>query len=105
MCDEQAAELRRAEEQLQQLESALVGRNGAAASLQARVAELESELDGARAEQRTFDSVRAAKERDQARRLEGAQDEVRPPSFGQGRYWAIAYNALLSPCPMFWARC
>lgn len=76
ICDEQAAELRRAEEHLQQTEAALAARNQQVSVLQAKAAELEAELEGARHEHRTFGSVFAAKERDQARRLETLQDEV-----------------------------
>ena len=77
ICDDQAAELRRAEEQLQQMEAALMSRNQQAAGLQAKVAELEAEQESTRQEQRTLGGVCAAKERDQVRKLESLQDEVR----------------------------
>lgn len=76
ICDEQAAELRRAEQQLAAVEGALQQRTGQAQALQARVAELEGEAESARHEQRTFGSAYAAKERDTVRRIEGLQDEV-----------------------------
>jgi hypothetical protein len=47
-----------------------------ASSLAARVAELESEVDAARSEARSFGSMAASKERDAHRRLEGLQDEL-----------------------------
>lgn len=77
ICDDQAGELRRAEEQLQQMEAALMSRNQQVSSLQAKVSELEAEVESSRQEQRTFGSVFAAKERDQTRKLEALQDEVR----------------------------
>lgn len=76
ICDEQAAELRRAEEQLSAVESALQQRTSQAQQLQARLAELESEVESSRHEQRTFGSAIAAKERDHVRRIESLQDEV-----------------------------
>ncbi len=76
VCDDQAGELRRAEEQLQQMEAALMSRSQQAAGLTAKVAELEAELESTRHEQRTFGSVYAAKERDAARRLEALGDET-----------------------------
>lgn len=53
-----------------------MSRNQQAAGLQAKVSEMEAELDSTRQEQRTFGSVFAAKERDQVRKLESLQDEV-----------------------------
>jgi hypothetical protein len=47
-----------------------------ATSLAARVSELESELDAARSEARSFGSMAASKERNTHRRLEGLQDEL-----------------------------
>lgn len=76
ICDEQAAELRRAEEQLAAVESALQQRSNQAQQLQARITELEAELESSRHEQRTFGSAIAAKERDHIRRIESLQDEV-----------------------------
>jgi predicted RNase H-like nuclease (RuvC/YqgF family) len=76
ICDEQAAELRRAEEQLSAVEAALQQRTGQVQQLQARVSELESEVESSRHEQRTFGSAIAAKERDHVRRIESLQDEV-----------------------------
>lgn len=86
ICDEQAGELRRAEEQLASMEGALLGRNQQVAALTSKVAELEAEVESTRHEQRTFGSVFAAKERDQVRKLEGLQDEVRrrPAAAGWG---------------------
>jgi hypothetical protein len=46
------------------------------ACVQARLTELESELDNSRHEHRTFGSACAAKDRDTTRRLAGLQDEV-----------------------------
>ncbi len=43
---------------------------------QARLSEMESELDASRHEHRTFGSACAAKDRDATRRLAGLQDEV-----------------------------
>jgi hypothetical protein len=40
------------------------------------VAELETDLDAARSEARSFGSMAASKERDSHRRLEGLQDEL-----------------------------
>jgi chromosome segregation ATPase len=76
VCDEQAAELRRAEEQLSAVEAALQQRTSQLQQLQARVSELESEVESNRHEQRTFGSAIAAKERDHVRRIESLQDEV-----------------------------
>jgi chromosome segregation ATPase len=76
ICDEQAAELRRAEEQLSAVEAALQQRTSQMQQLQARVSELESEVESNRHEQRTFGSAIAAKERDHVRRIESLQDEV-----------------------------
>jgi chaperonin cofactor prefoldin len=76
ICDEQAAELRRAEEQLSAVEAALQQRTSQLQQLQARVSELESEVESNRHEQRTFGSAIAAKERDHVRRIESLQDEV-----------------------------
>jgi hypothetical protein len=58
------------------MEAAVMSRNQTVASVQARVSELEAELESTRHEQRTFGSVFAAKERDQARRMESMSDEV-----------------------------
>lgn len=54
-----------------------MARNQSVAALTAKVAELEAEVESGRHEQRTFGSVFAAKERDQVRKLEALQDEVR----------------------------
>ena len=76
ICDEQAAELRRAEEQLATVETVLQQRTGQAQQLQARIAELEAEAESNKQEQRQYGSAYAAKERDNIRRIEALQDEV-----------------------------
>lgn len=76
ICDEQAAELHRAEEQLQQVENALQQRNQQIQALQGKITEMEAEVENARHEQRTFGSAYAAKDRDSARKIESLQDEV-----------------------------
>jgi hypothetical protein len=109
ICDDQAAELRRAEEQLQAMEAALMSRNHAVAGLQARVSELEAEAESARQEQRTFSSMFAAKEREQGRRLEAADDEVRRgwrgsrEQLGTGLRRAGAHRARRWAPPASWA--
>lgn len=75
VCDEQAAELRRAEEQLTTLQSALQQRSSAAVAAAARIAQLEAELDAARHEARASSSAHAARDRDATRRMEGLQEE------------------------------
>jgi len=65
-----------AEEQLTAVQAALQQRGGQAQQLQARMAELEAELEAARHEQRTAASGQVAKERDNMRRLEHLQEEV-----------------------------
>lgn len=73
-----------------------MSRNQQTAGLQARVSELETELESTRHEQRTFGSVFAAKERDQVRKMEGLQDEVGwPPGREGGR----------AVCPQGGSRC
>eukprot|EP00879_Flechtneria_rotunda_P031409 GHRR01034315.1.p1 GENE.GHRR01034315.1~~GHRR01034315.1.p1 ORF type:complete len:328 (+),score=147.26 GHRR01034315.1:453-1436(+) len=76
ICDEQAAELRRAEEQLAAVEATLQQRNSQAQQLQARIREVESELENSKQEHSRFGSVYAVKERDHVRRVESLQEEV-----------------------------
>lgn len=76
ICDEQATELRRAEEQLAAVEAALQQRTSQAQQQQSRISELEAELGSSKHEQRTFGSAYAAKDRDNIRRIETLQDEV-----------------------------
>ena len=76
ICDEQAAELHHAEEQLVAVEAALGQRTAQVTALQSRLAEVESELEGVKHEQRQYGSAFAAKDRDSHRKIEGLQDEV-----------------------------
>jgi flagellar biosynthesis chaperone FliJ len=54
----------------------LAARNAAVSSLQAKLAELERDLDHQRHEQRSFGSSVATKERDAQRKITGLQDEL-----------------------------
>ena len=72
-----------------------MARNTSAAGLQSKIVELEAELESARAEAHTFGSVFAAKERDQGRRLEALQDEVRKAPAG-GCAMALACSSQAS---------
>jgi GH35 family endo-1,4-beta-xylanase len=72
------------------MEAAVMSRNQQASSLQARVSELEADLESTRHEQRTFGSMFAAKEREQQHKTEALQDEVRCfwPTQGDARMTA-----------------
>ncbi len=54
----------------------MAARNAAVSSLQAKLAELERDLDHQRHEQRSFGSSVATKERDAQRKITGLQDEL-----------------------------
>jgi predicted nucleic acid-binding Zn-ribbon protein len=68
--------LHNAEEQLVSVEAALGQRTAQVTALQSRLAEVESELEGVKHEQRRFGSAFAAKDRDSHRKIESLQDEV-----------------------------